>query len=91
MASYNWTTGVLTPSPERTPIDPNDPEQNFTSALARLKASQPTLITGERVVGPPTAWQRAGEMQPDDDWDSLERRLDSVPRTPMSCPCCEPL
>jgi hypothetical protein len=91
MASYSWDTGVMTPSPEPAPIDPNDPDQMFTRALARLKANQPTFWLTERVVRPPTEWQLAGEPVEGDTWDTIEKRLDAVPRTPMACSCCEPI
>ena len=91
MASYSWDTGVLLPSPEGAPIDINDPEQMFTRALARLKERVPTFWITERVVGPPSEWEIAGQLLPGDTRDTIEKRLDAVPRQPMSCSCCEPL
>jgi hypothetical protein len=91
LASYLWSSGVLTLAPERVPVDPNDPEQRFTEALRRLKESQPSFWITECVVGPPTAWQLAGESLPGDTWEAAELRLDAVPRQPMLCPCCTPL
>ena len=92
MARFCWDTQTLTPSPEPEPIDPNDPQQCFLRVLARLRESQPSYSVGPIPPRPaPTAWQLAGESLPGDTWDTIEERLDAIPRTPMACSCCEPL